>query len=169
MAPEPLTYSNLDCVTLFAWYTLTILGSPSFLPWKFPWSFSYWIYCWLYSVSSFFVPGILKFHCGITWGGFIYSIMLSTRWMLMIWKFMSFRLRNVLELFLLISLASPFYLVLYYVFWSFYYLDVETPGVVVSSLLFAMSFFFCFTLLIFSTSFTSPFWVFNFCSYILYI
>lgn len=84
------------------------------------------------TLCSFFVPSILKFHWDISWCGFIFSIVLSTTWTFLIWKLMSFRLRNFLELFLLVW---PLHVI-----WSFIIcllelllLDVETPGVVLLS------------------------------------
>ena len=115
--------------------------------------FFLWIYCWLYPRSSLFVPGVLKFHCDIAWGGLISSIGLSTKWTLLIWKFLSLRLRKFFELFSLITLASPFYLVFYclssgaFIIWMLKLLEL-------SSLLFAISFFFSFNLFTSSTSFT---------------
>lgn len=144
---------------------------PPVLSWEFPWSFSCVALLFpvpYYPHSLFLV--FWNFHCGISWCGFIFSIVLSTTWTLLIWRRLSFRLRNFLELFLLISLASPFDLVFYYLSWAFIIWMLKLLEW--WSLLSYLLYLFPFALLSVVYPQLYPpilFWVFNFCNHILYL
>ena len=108
-------FPSLPGVYFLSWYF------PSLLPWEFPLSFSCvygsTVSCTLDPHSLFLVFWNSMWYF-LVWVYFLF--VLSSTWAFLIWKLMSFRPGTLLNYFLLISLASPSYLVFYYL--SFIYL-----------------------------------------------
>lgn len=167
-------FPALPGVYLLSWYF------PSLLPWELPLSSSCvdgaTVSCTLYPHSLFLVFWNSMWYF-LVWVYFLF--VLSSTWAFSIWTLMSSRLGTLLNYFLLISLASPSYLVFYYL--SFIYLVFSylacgafiiwssCCGTLSSSIcrIFFLWLHFLWYFLNFIHQFCS--WVFNFCYHILYI
>ena len=167
-------FPSLPGVYFLSWYF------PSLLPWEFPLSFSCvygsTVSCTLDPHSLFLVFWNSMWYF-LVWVYFLF--VLSSTWAFLIWKLMSFRPGTLLNYFLLISLASPSYLVFYYLYFIylvFYCLSCgafiiwsSCCGTLSSSIchIFFLWLHFLWYFLNFIHQFCS--WVFNFCHHILYI